>query len=47
MRVIKLIQTRPKEFKMDGGDKIRFFRDMEERGRRIGGVREVVEMLVG
>jgi transcription-repair coupling factor (superfamily II helicase) len=39
MRVIKLIQTRPKEFKMDGGDKIRFFRDMEERGKRIGVVR--------
>jgi len=45
MRVIKLIQTRPKEFKMDGGDKIRFFRDMEERGKRIEVVREVVEML--
>ncbi|WP_276570246.1 hypothetical protein [Thiocystis minor] len=40
-----MIQTKPKEFKLDGGDKLKFFRDMAEPARRILEVRQVVEKL--
>ena len=35
-RLIKLIQTRPKEYKLDGGDKLRFFRDLAGPAHRTG-----------
>jgi transcription-repair coupling factor (superfamily II helicase) len=46
-RLIRLIQSRPKEYKLDGGDKLRFFRDLSDPAQRIGLVGEVVEQLVG
>ncbi|WP_295393713.1 hypothetical protein [uncultured Thiodictyon sp.] len=46
-RLIKLIQTRPKEYKLDGGDKLRFFRDLSDPSQRIEQVRRVVEQLMG
>jgi transcription-repair coupling factor (superfamily II helicase) len=46
-RLIKLIQTRPKEYKLDGGDKLRFFRDLTDPAQRIEQVGRVVEQLVG
>ncbi len=46
-RLIKLIQTRPKEYKLDGGDKLRFFRDLADPVQRIEQVGRVVEQLVG
>ncbi|WP_132976255.1 transcription-repair coupling factor [Thiobaca trueperi] len=45
--LIRLIQTRPKEFKLEGGDKLKFFRDMAEPARRILEVRQVIEQLTG
>jgi transcription-repair coupling factor (superfamily II helicase) len=42
-----LIQQRPKEFKLDGSDKLRFFRDMSEPQRRLREVSEVVAQLTG
>jgi transcription-repair coupling factor (superfamily II helicase) len=39
-RLITLIQTRPKEYKLDGGDKLRFFRYLADPAQRI-------EQLVG
>ncbi|MBS1202204.1 MAG: transcription-repair coupling factor, partial [Chromatiaceae bacterium] len=46
-RLIQLIQSRPKEYKLDGGDKLRFFRDMAEPSQRLGQVEAVVHALVG
>ena len=46
-RLIQLIQSKPKEFKLDGGDKVRFFRDMAEPERRIEQVGRVLEQVVG
>ncbi len=41
--LINLIQTRPKEFKLDGADKIKFFRDMSAREQRIEQVSSVLD----
>ncbi len=46
-RLIKLIQTRPKEYKLDGGDKLRFFRDLSDPTQRIEQVGGIVEQLLG
>ena len=46
-RLITLIQTRPKELKLDGGDKLRFFRDMADPSARIGQVQAVIGDLLG
>jgi len=46
-RLVKLIQTRPKEFKLDGGDKLRFFREMSDSAKRVQQVAAVVEQLTG
>ncbi len=43
VHLIRLIQTKPKEFKLDGGDKIRFFREMPEPSRRIEQVKSVLQ----
>ncbi len=45
--LIRLIQQKPKEFKLDGSDKLRFYRDMAEPQRRLRQVNEVVVQLVG
>ncbi len=45
--LIRLIQTRPKEFKLDGGDKLRFFHDMPEPAQRLGQVERVLDQLMG
>ncbi len=41
-RIIQLIQTRPKEFKLDGSDRLRFFADLADPAQRIHGVAEVL-----
>ncbi len=43
--LIRLIQTKPKEYKLDGGDTLKFFRDMAEPEQRLRQVRAVVEQL--
>ena len=45
-KLIGLIQTKPKEYRLEGGDKLRFFRDMAEPRARIREVRRVVEQLL-
>ncbi|QVL50935.1 MAG: transcription-repair coupling factor [Thiocapsa sp.] len=45
--LIRLIQQKPKEFKLDGSDKLRFYRDMAEPQRRLQQVNAVVAQLVG
>jgi transcription-repair coupling factor (superfamily II helicase) len=46
-RVIRLVQSAPKEFKLDGGDKLRFFADLTDPGKRIGQVDRVLGRLLG
>lgn len=45
--IIRLIQTRSKEFKLEGGDKLRFFRAMPERNRRIEQVSSLLQEIAG
>ena len=45
--LIKLIQSRPKEFKLDGGDKLRFIRDLADPQSRIDQVQRVLHALTG
>jgi transcription-repair coupling factor (superfamily II helicase) len=45
--IIHLIQTRPQEFKLEGGDKIRFYRNMEQREQRMGQVAAVLDEIAG
>ena len=46
-RIIKLIQTRPQEFKLEGGDKIRFFRSMPNPWNRIEQVAALLDEIGG
>ncbi|MEJ2529825.1 MAG: transcription-repair coupling factor, partial [Gammaproteobacteria bacterium] len=45
--LIGLIQTRPQEFKLDGADKLRFFREMPDRSRRINQVSSLLDEISG
>ena len=45
--LIKLIQTRPKEFKLDGSDKLRFFLDLSDRTKRIEQVSNLLDRIAG
>ncbi len=45
--LIRLIQTRPREFKLEGAEKIRFFQDMADRGRRIEQVSSIIGEISG
>lgn len=45
--LIRLIQTRPKEYKLDGADKIKFFLEMPERSRRIEQVSNILNEIKG
>ncbi|MCG6861533.1 MAG: transcription-repair coupling factor [Chromatiaceae bacterium] len=47
VRMIKLIQTRPKDFKLDGGDKLRFFLDMSDPAQRVQRVGAIVQQITG
>ncbi|MGE5153389.1 MAG: transcription-repair coupling factor [Bdellovibrio bacteriovorus] len=46
-RVIRLVQSAPKELKLDGGDKLRFFADLADPSRRVGQVDQVLGRLLG
>ncbi len=45
-RLVQLIQRHPKELKLDGGDKLRFYRDMADPARRLEQVSSVVEQML-
>ena len=47
VHLIGLIQTRPKEFKLDGADKLRFFREMPDRSRRINQISSLLDEISG
>ena len=46
-RLIHLIQTRPKAFKLDGGDRLRFYADLADPAQRLGAVRATLDQLLG
>ncbi len=46
-RLIELIQTRPQEFRLNGGDRLRFFAGMETPEQRIAQTRRVLDELTG
>ena len=46
MRLIQLIQTQPKKFKLDGADKLKFFADMQEPSERLATVAQVIAELI-
>jgi transcription-repair coupling factor (superfamily II helicase) len=47
LRVIRLIQTHPRRYKLDGADKLRFFADMTDAPARIDAVGGVLRELSG
>lgn len=46
-QIIRLIQTRPREYKLDGGEKLRFFKDLSDRQRRIELVGNILDEISG
>ena len=47
MRLIELVQTQPKAFKLDGSERLRFFADLAVPEQRTQGVRAVLDQLLG
>jgi len=47
MHLIKLIQSRPKEFKLDGNNKLRFYKDLSDRNKRIEQVASLLDQITG
>lgn len=47
MRLIELVQTRPKEFKLDGSERLRFFADLADPQQRVAGVQSILDQLLG
>jgi transcription-repair coupling factor (superfamily II helicase) len=45
--VIRLIQTKPKEFRLDGGERLRFTADLPTASDRIGYVDKLLRELAG
>ena len=46
-RLIRLIQSRPKEFRMEGGDKLKFFIDLADPAGRVERVEALIRELAG
>jgi len=47
VNIIRLIQTRPQEFRMDGQDKLRFFSDLAEPAQRVERVGRILDLVLG
>ena len=45
--LIRLIQTRPQEFKLDGADKLRFYGDLEDATQRVARVTRALDQVIG
>ena len=46
-RIIELVQTKPKAFKLDGGDRLRFFHDLADPAKRVQKVGDIVRQVTG
>ena len=47
MHLIRLIQTQPKAFKLDGGERLRFFHDLSDPARRVAEVGRILAQVTG
>jgi transcription-repair coupling factor (superfamily II helicase) len=47
LRIINLIQTQPKRYKLEGGDKLRFFAEMPDAAVRVDTVAGLLRVLTG
>ena len=47
LRLIRLMQSRPKEFRMEGGDKLKFFIDLADPAQRVVRVGDLIRQLAG
>jgi transcription-repair coupling factor (superfamily II helicase) len=47
LRLIQMMQSRPKEFRMEGGDKLKFFIDLTEPEKRVARVGALIRDLTG
>jgi len=47
MHLIRLIQSRPKEFKLDGSNKLKFYKDLSDRNKRIEQVTSLLDQIAG
>ncbi len=47
MHLIQLIQSRPREFKLDGSNRLRFYKDLSDRNRRIEQVTNLLDLISG
>ncbi|MFM1891280.1 MAG: hypothetical protein RLZ44_357 [Pseudomonadota bacterium] len=45
--IIRLIQTRPRDFKLDGADKLKFFGDFSDPTQRVGQVARALDQVIG
>jgi len=45
MKIIMLIQNRPKRFKLDGNEKLKFFWKMENKDDRLRVLEDVLDIL--
>jgi transcription-repair coupling factor (superfamily II helicase) len=47
LQVIQLIQSRPQEFRLDGGERLKFYADLPTPAARIGYVDHLLDRLSG
>ncbi len=47
VHLIRLIQSRPREFKLDGSNRLRFYQDFSDRGQRIEQVSNLLDLISG
>ncbi|MCG6966742.1 MAG: transcription-repair coupling factor [Chromatiaceae bacterium] len=47
IRLLTLIQTQPKAFKLDGAERLKFFADLTDPAQRIPAVRAILDQLLG
>ena len=47
VRIIRLIQTQPRRYKLDGADKLRCFAEMPDAAMRLAGLRQILQDLTG
>jgi transcription-repair coupling factor (superfamily II helicase) len=45
MQIVRLIQTRPQQYKLDGKEKLRFLGDFTDNETRVQAVRDLLDTL--
>lgn len=47
LHIIRMVQIRPKQFKLDGNDKLRFFFDLSDTETRVEKVAQILQLVIG